>query len=79
MQAMLRRAKYEQLKTGEYLASIPGFDDLSVVGPTVEDARNSLRDALDNWIIVRAAASNRLPSIDGVSVSEFPRKIKTNH
>jgi len=42
LQVAMRRAKFEQMDSGEWFASIPGFDGLWVTGSTGEEARKEL-------------------------------------
>jgi len=76
VQAAMRRATFEQTESGEWFAAIPGFDGLWVTGPTVEDTRNELAEALDGWITVHTRdGKNPLPEIDGITPHDIPRGI----
>jgi hypothetical protein len=50
----LSMAEFEQTETGEWFASIPGFVGLWAGGPTKEDARQELIEALWGWLTVKA-------------------------
>jgi predicted RNase H-like HicB family nuclease len=66
MNAAMRRAVYEPLEDGSggVYAHIPGFEGLWASGPTVEDARTDLYDALDGWLTVNHFASQlELPDV----------------
>ena len=59
MSAAMRRAEYEQLQDGSggSYAQIPSFEGLWASGPTIEEARAELYDALDGWLIVNYVIS----------------------
>jgi predicted RNase H-like HicB family nuclease len=66
MSAAMRRAQYEPLEDGSggWYAHIPGFEGLWASGPTVEEARADLHDALDGWLTVNFVISQlELPDI----------------
>ncbi len=68
LQVAMRRAKFEQMDSGEWFASIPGFDGLWVTGSMGEEARKELLEALEGWITVHTRdGKNPLPEIDGTS------------
>jgi predicted RNase H-like HicB family nuclease len=70
----LSMAEFEQTETGEWFASIPGFVGLWAGGPTKEDARQELIEALWGWLTVRhdRGEALRLPPINGFTPSEIP-------
>lgn len=57
----MRRAEYERLETGEWYVHIPGMPGLWATGPTVEDARTDLWEALDGWLFVAGVVSHLAP------------------
>ncbi len=62
LQAAMRHAKFEQMDSGEWFPSIPGFDGLWVTGSTGEEARKELFEALEGWITVHTRdGKNPLP------------------
>ena len=67
----MRRAEYERLEDGSgFYAHIPGFDGLWASGPTIEDTRNELFDALDGWLYVNAFVSQLpAPKLEGVELA----------
>ncbi len=68
LQVAMCRAKFEQMDSGEWFASIPGFDGLWVTGSMGEEARKELLEALEGWITVHTRdGKNPLPEIDGTS------------
>jgi predicted RNase H-like HicB family nuclease len=72
----LRRAEYEQLPSGEWYAHIPGFAGLWANGATVEDTRDDLQTALDEWLLINVFVAKReLPPIEGFDLT--PKLIST--
>ncbi len=68
IKAALRRAHYEQMEEGEWVASIPGFAGRWARGPSIEEARERLIETLYEWIPVHARiGKNRLPDGDGMA------------
>lgn len=73
----MRSATYERMESGRWFASIPGFPGLWADGASIEDAREDLYSALDEWIAVHALiGQNQLPVIDGVNLFEPPKKME---
>ena len=75
LNAALREASYERLEDGTWFASIPQLPGLWASGPTVEDTRKDLVDALPGWIEVHLKAGNRLPDLPGVSLYDGLKKV----
>ncbi len=74
IKAAMRKAEYEKLKDGTFYAHIPGFEGLWANGPTVEDARDDLYEALDGWLYVNLFVSKTaLPDVGDVRL-EPPRR-----
>ncbi len=71
--AALKRAEYEPLEDGGFYAHIPEFEGLWATGPSVEEARQELVEALDEWLRVNRAVS-KLPLPD-VGVPLVVRKV----
>jgi predicted RNase H-like HicB family nuclease len=67
LDAAVRTASFEKMEDDSWFASIPNFDGLWATGPTLEEARNDLLEALPDWIEAHTGAGNRAPDVDGVS------------
>jgi predicted RNase H-like HicB family nuclease len=50
----MRHAEYERLEDGNWYARIPGLPGLWASAKTVEDTRNELWSALEDWLYVNA-------------------------
>jgi predicted RNase H-like HicB family nuclease len=48
----MRKAKYELIEDGTYFASIEGFQGLWGNGPSIEECRDDLKDALEGWLVL---------------------------
>ncbi len=58
LHAAMRLGLYERLdESATWFAYIPGFEGLWATGPTIEEAREELWNALDGWLYVNAFVS----------------------
>ncbi len=48
----MHSAVYEALEDGTFFGSLSGFDGVSAIGQTVEDCREELRGALEDWLVL---------------------------
>jgi predicted RNase H-like HicB family nuclease len=79
VEAAMHQATCEQMQDGEWFASIPGFDGLWATGPSIEEAREQLRETLDGWLTVHVTrGKNRAPDVGGVSLYELPKSVDHN-
>ncbi|MGH2460694.1 MAG: type II toxin-antitoxin system HicB family antitoxin [Chloroflexota bacterium] len=68
--AALKRAEYEPLDENEgWFASIPDFPGLWASGATIEETREELRSALEDWLLVGVRRGRDLPMIDGIDLN----------
>jgi predicted RNase H-like HicB family nuclease len=73
--AAMRNAQYEQLEEGGWYAHIPGLPGLWASAQTVEDTRNELLSALEDWLYVNAYVAHlELPAFDGVIIAGPPTR-----
>ena len=69
----MRHAEYERLEEGSWYAHIPGLPGLWSSADTVEDTRNDLFSALEDWLYVNAyVARCKPPEFDGLSITAPP-------
>lgn len=69
IQAALRRAKYEILADdGSYYGEIPECVGVYANTTTLEECREELREALEEWVLFRVYKGLRLPVIDGIEL-----------
>jgi predicted RNase H-like HicB family nuclease len=75
LHAAMRHAEYERLDDGDWYAHIPGLPGLWASAKTVEDTRNDLLAALEDWLYVNAYVARReLPQFDGLSITAQPQR-----
>ena len=73
LHAAMRHAEYERLNEGSWYAHIPGLPGLWASEKTVEDTRNELFSALEDWLYVNAyVARLKPPEFDGLSITAPP-------
>jgi len=78
LHAAMRHAEYERLEDGSWYAHIPGLPGLWANEPNIEDTRNDLLAALDDWLFVNGTTGARVapPKFDGISIAELPRSVE---
>ena len=60
----LAQARYKILKDGTYFGEIPGLQGVWASGKTLEKCRETLREVLEEWLILKLR--------DGDVVPDFP-------
>lgn len=66
VQQALRLAKYEILEGGSFDGEIPGFDGVWAQAQTLEDCREELCSALEDWLILGLRLGHPLPEVAGL-------------
>lgn len=64
----LRRAKYEILEDGTYYGEIPGFQGVWANAAQLEDCREELRQALEDWIVLGLRMGHDLPVVENIQL-----------
>jgi predicted RNase H-like HicB family nuclease len=68
--AALLRAKYEFLENGEgFYGSIPELTGVWAQAPTLEECRQELKSALEDWLLFSLARQHPIPILDGVDLA----------
>lgn len=70
LNAAMRRASYEKLEDGTYFGEIPGLDGLFANEQTLEDCRNELKSALEDWIVFGLLNNFPVPPLDGIDLTK---------
>lgn len=66
----LRRAHYELLENGEgFYGSIPQLPGVWAQAATLEDCREELKSALEDWLLFSLSRQHPIPVVDGVDLS----------
>ena len=70
IQAALRRAKYEIFPEDQtYYGEIPGFQGVWANRDTLEACREELREALEDWLLLKLRSDHALPIVEGISLA----------
>ena len=78
IQAAMQHAEFEKMENGRYFGTIPQCQGLWADGDTVEATRETLREVLEDWILVKARFSDAMPVIDGVDINPQPVHAETD-
>ena len=76
LNAALHHAKYELLPDNEgFYGEIPGFQGVWASAKTMKKCRESLREVLEDWIVLKLRSDEALPSVHGkrLTVPELTR------
>ncbi len=69
IQAAMHRATYQILSDdGSFYGEIPGFPGVWANALTLENCREELQSALEDWILIRLADRQFLPIVDGIEL-----------
>ncbi len=70
IQAAMRRAEYEIIEDdGTYYGRIPGFQGVWANESTLEDCREELQSALEDWLLFSLVNGFPVPVVDGIELS----------
>jgi len=70
VEAALRQAKYEILPEDRtYYGEIPQCNGVYADAETLEQCREELREALEEWVLFRVSKGLPLPTIDGIKLA----------
>ncbi|OGO38801.1 MAG: hypothetical protein A2W35_17395 [Chloroflexi bacterium RBG_16_57_11] len=66
----MRLAKYEILEDSTFYGEIPGFQGVWANAALLEDCREGLRQALEDWIVLGLRMGHDLPVVENIQL--FP-------
>jgi predicted RNase H-like HicB family nuclease len=70
IQAAMRHAHYEILEdNGSFYGEIPGFQGVWANESTLEECRDELQSALEDWIVLGLRLGHTLPIVDGLDIN----------
>ena len=77
IEAALRRAKYETLENGTYMATVDGLLGVIATGETIKACRIDLIEVIEEWITIQLQRGLDIPALDGnaISVSQEPMAV----
>lgn len=70
LDAALAQIEYERDEDGVIVAFVPDADGFYSQGDTFEEAREHLRDAIEQVVLVRLQLGWDLPTVPGVQIGE---------
>jgi len=65
----LRKARYDKLEDGTYVAEVPGLRGVLATARTLEQCRDRLSEVIEEWVLVRVARGLKVPALDGIEVT----------
>ncbi|HBY57856.1 MAG TPA: HicB family protein [Candidatus Atribacteria bacterium] len=68
-EAALHEAKYKQLEDGSFFGEIPSCPGVWSNEKTLEKCRDTLREVLEEWIVLKLRDGDQLPSIGGINLN----------
>ena len=69
LHAAMRRAVYELLPNDKvYYGEIPGFDGVYATSKNLEDCREELLSALEDWVLFSVSKNLPVPIVDDMSL-----------
>lgn len=70
IQAALRSARYEIMENGRYWGEIPALRGVWAESDTLEGCRETLREVLEDWIVVGLRHNQQIPVLDSIDLNE---------
>ncbi len=67
----MEKATYERLEDGTWYAEIPGFRGVWADGDTESEAREELREVLQDWIEFRASRDLEIPKVGSIEAKQL--------
>lgn len=68
IQNAMRMAKHEILEDGPFYGEIPDFNGVWAQAETLEECREELQSALEDWIILGLRMGHKLPAAGGLEL-----------
>ncbi len=77
IQAALKRAKYETLDNGSYMATVECLPGAIATGKTIEECRGDLIEVIEEWVTIRLQKGLDIPFVDGlgIGISQEPMAV----
>ena len=70
VQAAMKHAEYEIIEDdGRYYGHIPGLQGLWADGDTMEECQQTLRECLEEWLMLGIRLGHEIPVIDGIDLN----------
>lgn len=69
MRGAMGRARYGILEEdGSYYGEVPGFEGVSANADALEDCREELEEALEEWVLFRISRNLPIPAVNGIDL-----------
>jgi predicted RNase H-like HicB family nuclease len=72
IQAAMREAHYELMENGGFFGEIPPCEGVWGEGATLEECREDLEGALQDWVVVKLRFGHTLPIVAGIDINPRP-------
>ena len=66
----LARARYKILDDGTYFGKIPGLQGVWASEKTLEKCRETLREVLEEWLILKLRDGDKIPDFPPVKIKQ---------
>jgi predicted RNase H-like HicB family nuclease len=73
IQSAMRHAHYELTENRRFFGTISGCKGLWAEGKTLEECREELQSALEDWLLLGLQLGHSLPVIDGINLNRSNR------
>ena len=70
IETAMRHAKYECMENGRYFGRIPQCKGAWGEGKTLEECRDDLEGALQDWIVIKLRFDHKLPVVGGIDINQ---------
>jgi predicted RNase H-like HicB family nuclease len=66
----MRHAHYELMENGRYWGEIPALQGVWAEAETLEQCRETLREVLEDWLLIGLRRGHSIPVVDGIDLNE---------
>ena len=71
----MRRAHYEIMENGRYWGESPGLQGVWAEGESLEQCRETLRDMLEDWLLIGLQLGHGIPIVDGIDLNRKAERL----
>lgn len=76
IKAAMRHAEYELMENGGFFGRISVCKGVWGEGKTLEECREDLEGALQDWIVIKLRFGDRLPVVDRININPSAKSLK---
>ena len=66
----MRHAHYEIMENGRYWGEVTGLQGVWAAAESLEQCRDSLREVLEDWLLLGLRRGHTMPLIDNIDLNE---------